>query len=115
MTMLSQHSSRRLARLLAVAGRAVVGLLGAGAAHAADGPRPHPRDANGNLTNVVTSDSVGANCVAGTEPGCFDTVVRLVPVVGDDEMAAVGAAVSAPLALGGVVLHRRRAPPGRTA
>jgi hypothetical protein len=97
------HTARRYAaRALAVGCLATAALSG-GAAYAADHPRPVPRDANGNLTNTVTSTSVGANCVTGAEPGCA-TVVDVVPMADP----AVGAAAVMPVALGAIVLYRRR-------
>lgn len=99
-------SGSRLARALAAGCLAAIGLLGAGTAHAAGAPLPQPRDANGNLSNSITSTSAGANCVTGTEEGCFTVTPRIVPVVGDDALAGFAAAT---FALGVVAVHRRRA------
>ncbi|GAB2711061.1 hypothetical protein GCM10010442_33770 [Kitasatospora kifunensis] len=78
------------------------GALAAGTAYAADAPQQ--RDANGNLTNSVTSDSPGSTCVTGTEPNCT-TTTQVVPMI--DPVVAVVAAMF-PVALGAAVLYRRR-------
>jgi hypothetical protein len=113
MTSTRQQSRLRRSLRPAAARAAVVTILAvigtAGTAHADAKPRPVPRDANGNLTNTVTSTSPGANCTTGTEPGCTTTithvVTRAVPVIGDD---AAAIALGVPMAIGGVMLRRRR-------
>ncbi|GAB2746908.1 hypothetical protein [Kitasatospora kifunensis] len=98
------HSSRRqnLSRALAVGWLTAAALaVTSCAAHAAD--TPQLRDPDGSLSNSVTSTSTGVNCVAGTESGCSTHTLR-VPML--DPTAA--AAAAGPVALGALVIYRRR-------
>ena len=87
----------------------VLTLTAAGAtaigAHAATSPQP--RDANGNLSNSVTSTSTGANCVTGTEAGCF--TVLATPLMNP---GAAGAGIVALGGLGVIALRRRHTEQG---
>lgn len=97
-------AGRRFVRTLATGFLAVAGVLAAGPAHAAGTPQPQPRDANGNLSNSITSTSTGSNCVTGSEEGCFTVTPRVVPVVGDDALAGYAVLTFA----GGALLVQRR-------
>jgi hypothetical protein len=85
---------------------AALGLLTLTAALAAPGAQaathPQPRDASGNLSNTVTSTSPGANCVTGTETGCY--TVLATPMVNP----AVAAGALTATGVGTVLLRRRR-------
>ncbi|GAB2711008.1 hypothetical protein [Kitasatospora kifunensis] len=94
---------RRLGRSAALGALAATALtVLAGAAHATG--TPQPRDADGNLSNHVTSTSPGANCVTSTEPGCSTLTVHAVPMI-DPGMAALALV---PAGLGTLVILRRR-------
>jgi hypothetical protein len=70
--------------------------------------RPQPRDANGNLSNSITSTSTGSNCVTGTEEGCFTVTPRIVPVVGHGGLAGAAFGTFAMAGAGAFVVLRRR-------
>jgi hypothetical protein len=91
---------------------ATIGLYAAGTANAAAttpaaGLRPLPIAPGTNITNSVTSNTTGSNCVTGTEPGCSVVLVAAVPVI--DPAAGVVPAVLATAAVGVFFLRRRAA------
>lgn len=102
----SPRERHQLARAAAIGMLTLTALTTAASAHAANHPHPAPRDGNGNLTNSVTSNSPGANCVTGTEPGCTTTIGPVIAAPLGNPLAA------APLAAAGtgayLLLRRRR-------
>jgi hypothetical protein len=99
-------TGRRLAQATAVALVALAGTaMSAGGSHGSVGPVP--ADANGNLSNTITSDSPGSNCVTGSEAGCFAVVMRAAPTsvpLADPTVLTLAAATAALV----TVMRRRR-------